>query len=403
MIRKLAWCLLVLSIIGMIAGAIGLQLPTLRWPFNVGREMGMENLYTPDLTKITAEELTEAANTGEEVPMKTSFWRVIGYGFYHAFGYVFWGGGLIIAVMLLLKFKRGFKFTPITERRLKRFAEIRRGYVSFIILCLLALVASLDHVLVGNEALVVRYNGQWYFPAFVGDKDKPKGELFGLEGDAALTNPDYRMLKKSLDGDDSDNWLIMPPVPYASTGDTISTQIEPLKVDDEGVIYFEGGRTKFSGIAIRLYDQSDTNRMHTRLQVRDGVANNDVTGWSEDGERVFTANYRDGELVQQVWSGEGTLEEFMERGKSLELFQAHLNPVRPLPKNGHLLGTTSQGYDVLAYLYGGLQVNFKAAVFYIPVLYFIGISVGLLMGYFGWLIHPILPLQSLGNIRLCLD
>ena len=38
---------------------------------------------------------------------------------------------------------------------------------------------------------------------------------------------------------------------------------------------------------------------------------------------------------------------------------------------------------MLAYLFGGLQVNFKAALIYIPIVYFIGISVGLLMGYFG--------------------
>ena len=50
---------------------------------------------------------------------------------------------------------------------------------------------------------------------------------------------------------------------------------------------------------------------------------------------------------------------------------------------GHLLGTTPQRQDVLAYLFGGLQVNFKAAIFYVPVVYVIGISVGLLMGFFG--------------------
>jgi microcin C transport system permease protein len=53
------------------------------------------------------------------------------------------------------------------------------------------------------------------------------------------------------------------------------------------------------------------------------------------------------------------------------------------PKWEFPLGTTSQGDDVLAYLFGGLQVNFKAALIYIPIVYFIGISVGLLMGYFG--------------------
>ena len=49
----------------------------------------------------------------------------------------------------------------------------------------------------------------------------------------------------------------------------------------------------------------------------------------------------------------------------------------------HLLGTSSKGYDVLAYLFGGLQVNFKAALVYIPLVYALGISIGLLMGFFG--------------------
>ena len=36
-----------------------------------------------------------------------------------------------------------------------------------------------------------------------------------------------------------------------------------------------------------------------------------------------------------------------------------------------------------AYLFGGLQVNFKAALVYIPLVYALGISIGLLMGFFG--------------------
>jgi microcin C transport system permease protein len=54
-----------------------------------------------------------------------------------------------------------------------------------------------------------------------------------------------------------------------------------------------------------------------------------------------------------------------------------------MPEEGNWLGTTSQGYDVLAYLYGGLQVNFKAALIYLPVVYLIGITLGMMMGYFG--------------------
>jgi microcin C transport system permease protein len=59
------------------------------------------------------------------------------------------------------------------------------------------------------------------------------------------------------------------------------------------------------------------------------------------------------------------------------------HPAPPIPEEGNWLGTTSQGYDVLAYLYGGLQINFKAALIYLPVVYLIGITLGMMMGYFG--------------------
>ena len=40
---------------------------------------------------------------------------------------------------------------------------------------------------------------------------------------------------------------------------------------------------------------------------------------------------------------------------------------------------------MVAYLFGGLQVNFKAAIVYIPLVYILGVSIGLLMGFFaGW-------------------
>ncbi len=59
------------------------------------------------------------------------------------------------------------------------------------------------------------------------------------------------------------------------------------------------------------------------------------------------------------------------------------HPAPPLPETGNWLGTTSQGYDLVAYLYGGLQVNLKAALIFLPVVYLVGITIGMLMGYFG--------------------
>ncbi|QQL44742.1 ABC transporter permease subunit [Sulfuriroseicoccus oceanibius] len=351
MIRKLAWLLIALSVVAIVAELFALQLPTLRWPFNVSREI-------PALG-----------------------WQ--GEKFIPVFGYLFWLVGILAGAGLLFKFKPGYKLTPITERRLKRFKENRRGYVSFLILIVMMVIAALDHVIVGNEALAVKYNGKWQFPAFV--LEQPMGKDFGLEGDAALTKPNYRKLKLAFEDADEGNVVIMPLVPYAPTGDTQSTQTSPLEKREDGKIYLPGKDEVFSGIAIRLYDPRNPDRMHTRMQIRDGLLDKETNGWSATGERVLSVSYSAGEMVEDTlhWTGEGSVDEFLTAGDALPIRQAFANPAPPLPENGHLLGTTSQGYDVLAYLYGGLQVNFKAALVYIPLIYTIGITVGLLMGFFG--------------------
>jgi len=78
--------------------------------------------------------------------------------------------------------------------------------------------------------------------------------------------------------------------------------------------------------------------------------------------------------------------------------KVHFQPAPP--SRSHWLGTTSQGYDVISYLYGGLQANFQAALFFIPLVYLIGVSVGLLMGYFGGVFDLIVQrlIEILSNI-----
>jgi microcin C transport system permease protein len=87
-------------------------------------------------------------------------------------------------------------------------------------------------------------------------------------------------------------------------------------------------------------------------------------------------------MLKQYYSGTGTIEGFLAM-ESSELRAMKYHPAPPLPKEQNWLGTTSQGYDVLAYLYGGLQVNFKAALIFLPIVYVIGITLGMLMGYLG--------------------
>jgi microcin C transport system permease protein len=143
--------------------------------------------------------------------------------------------------------------------------------------------------------------------------------------------------------------------------------------------------------------------MHLRFRYRDGRKDGPTDGWDRDGARVYGAAYSTGELVadSESWNGKGELVSFLGQDSG-ELRQVHFPPSPPTwgSEQTHALGTNSKGYDVVAYLFGGLQVNFKAAIVYIPLVYALGISIGLLMGFFGGAFDLILQrlIEILSNI-----
>lgn len=292
------------------------------------------------------------------------------------------GWGMNIAVWIagawfVASFSGATTFSPLTVRRMKRFREIKRGYWSLVTLVVLAVLAGMDFILVGSEALAVKHQGQWTFPAFTTDIEK--GNLYGLDGEGADGPPDYRELRKLWKVEDSESKVVMPLWPYAPTGDSITALATPLK-EEGGVLYT--GRSNFDGYASRVYDLERPEARHLSYRYRDGIRDGRAEGWNLEGERVYGAIYRKGKLVvdSEIWSGEGSKEDFLQRDSS-ELVKVHFQPAPP--SRDHWLGTTSQGYDVISYLYGGLQANFQAALVFIPFVYAIGVTVGLLMGYFG--------------------
>ncbi|MAV25962.1 MAG: peptide ABC transporter permease [Gammaproteobacteria bacterium] len=97
---------------------------------------------------------------------------------------------------------------PETRKKLRRFREIKRGYYSFLILAGLLGLSLFGEVLVNSRALVVSYEGSLYFPIYT---DFHPGTDFG-ESYSYETN--YRNLQARWQKEGSDNWLIMPPVPY---------------------------------------------------------------------------------------------------------------------------------------------------------------------------------------------
>jgi microcin C transport system permease protein len=284
-------------------------------------------------------------------------------------------GGLTMMIRALI----GGPPNPVTRRRIQRFREIRRGYVSLIILLCLAGIAALDQIVVGNRALVVYYNGTLVCPAFR-TKDFQNKD-FGMLGEAEEAPADYRELKRRFAAaKGSKDFVIMPLIPYAPTGDTLPPRSRPMVQRND--LYFESGSRKpYSGLVAKYHD-IDRSRMHLRYTMRDGRLLGPFDGWDADGNRVYSGEIQDGKPVNERYSGGGDLESFLAI-ESSDLRAIKYHPAPPIPEEGHWLGTTSSGYDVVAYLYGGLQVNFKAALIYIPIVYFIGITVGMLMGFFG--------------------
>lgn len=334
--------LVVASVLSVVADNAGLKLPTISWGYNFSRSAGELNLPFDFLEYLVS------------------------------------NAGIITATILLLVglFLIFSKLTsgppnPVTLRKIQRFKAIKRGYYSYLILIGLAGLASLDQLIVGKEALAVKYKGEWQFPAFTTKLEKNKD--FGITDPArADLEPNYRDLKKDF-AEKDDASVILPFRPYNPTQDTISAlakEIDPAELN-------------YSGLGTRLYSPDQPESPHLRYTYRKGIRQGDAQGWNVEGDRVYKAKYKDGKLVEgsQEWEGGGSMEEFLRSGSEEQEYDVSYPPSEP--KWSHLLGTTSQGDDVIAYLYGGLQVNFQAAIIYIPIVYLIGITVGLLMGYFG--------------------
>lgn len=98
--------------------------------------------------------------------------------------------------------------SPLTRKKFKRFRDIKRGYYSFILLSLCILGSLGAELLVNNRALIVHYQGHWYFPTY---GHMIPGRTFGLNYDYE-TN--YRDLARRFRRQGNGNWVLLPPVPY---------------------------------------------------------------------------------------------------------------------------------------------------------------------------------------------
>ncbi|MDX1679905.1 MAG: ABC transporter permease subunit [Akkermansiaceae bacterium] len=359
MSRKLGILLLILGLAAMVAHWLGLSLPTLRWYFGFD---------------------------AEDAALKEASWWTQNRG--EILGHLLAVLTMAIGVLMIL---RPMQATPHTQRQLKRFKSMGRGWISFLIILFLVALALLDQALVGKRALAVKYEGKWYFPAF--KEAQFSAETFGGSGKGEAN---YRKLKERFE-QSGEGLVIMPPVPYDPTYDSDNELRQPLELR-KGIYYEEGSNKPYSGLGYRFYPDEPTRRFSMQ-KFRKGVQQGREELYRRDGDLAVVYDWKDGVRLPQPSMGEEYVEEFskIEAGK---LYAVTYAPLPPSWESRHFLGTDSRGWDVLAQLYGGLQVVMQAAVIYLLVTYSVGLTLGCIMGYFGGMVDITLQrlIEILANV-----
>ena len=98
--------------------------------------------------------------------------------------------------------------SPLAKKRWQRFNSLKRGYYSAVILVTLLVLSGAAELISNHRALVVKYDGEWFFPVY---SQQISGKTFGLD---YSYEANYKDLKKQFEREGSDNWVLMPPVPF---------------------------------------------------------------------------------------------------------------------------------------------------------------------------------------------
>lgn len=100
------------------------------------------------------------------------------------------------------------RISPDTRTKFRRFRRIRRGYISLLVLAVFTGLSLIAELLVSNRALIVKYEGSYYFPTYGAIHT---GRDFGENYDYEVA---YRALRERFARENTGNWVLMPLIPY---------------------------------------------------------------------------------------------------------------------------------------------------------------------------------------------
>lgn len=190
--------------------------------------------------------------------------------------------------------------------------------------------------------------------------------------------------------------VVMPPVPWDPTFDSDEVMERPL-VSENGRLYEEGKRRPYQGFAY-AYDLRDPDRVLRSVSLRNGLPQGSAEVFGEGGQTIGRETWDKGVRVESTVPAKHVVPEEARWVRRIYM------PLPPSFERGHLLGTDSKGWDLLAQLFGGMQVVFKASALFLLLTYGIGITIGCLMGYFGGVFDLVMQrlMEILSNVPFLL-
>ena len=120
---------------------------------------------------------------------------------------------------------------PMTRKRISRFKEMKRAYLSLWILVFLYMFSLCSEIICNNIPLYVRFHGRSYFPVFIFYPE----DTFLDNG--KHTRPDYHQLNHHAEFlNRNENYMIFPLIPY---GPFQSLDPELIEVSDNVTVGFK--------------------------------------------------------------------------------------------------------------------------------------------------------------------
>ena len=276
------------------------------------------------------------------------------------------------------------KLDPVTRKRLQRFRQIRRGWWSFLILSAAIVLSVFAPFLAESRALVVSYQGQWYFPTFQHMPMRTFAQTPPPAWDTADIETEYLRLQREWQAErflharnraaaqaagadaaalaaidarypNRSHWVLMPPIPW-----------DPYQNDFwSNEILFEIQRALDTGDAARAEFIARRDRLD---ELADAIHSGGLAPLLAD-----PAKSASGKLIGLARSG--AMPSIAHLGKP--------PPMAPNAAREHWLGTDAQGRDVASRLLYGFRISIFFALFLVITGQIIGTVIGSLQGYLG--------------------